>query len=378
VRDVRFERARTRRFDACLTLFVRYEQLCRFYPDITEYKIYLAQSAFKSCNYELAMRAANSVQEPQHRQRLLNLIAACEYEQEDLASCKGHLDQCIQDEADTVVAQGCVHIKEGDFDRALERFDAAMKIIGYQAELAYNVALCHYKTKQFGPAMKNIAEIIEKGVREHPELGIGSNTEGMDVRSVGNTAALRQTALIEAFNLKAALEYGLKNFDAAREALSDMPPRSESELDPVTLHNQGLLSMDTEPNSGFKKLNFLLSQPPFPNETFSNLVILYCKYGFYDQAADVLAQNVELSYKLLRSRPPRSVTITAPRPAPPSICFSFYRNLVPNPSHPPQPRDIRFSRRHHPAADQPRGGVPVQMQRVRARSLPANTLLQAV
>jgi len=35
--------------------------------------------------------------------------------------------------------------------------------------------------------------------------------------------------------------------------------------------------MDTEPNSGFKKLNFLLSQPPFPNETFSNLVILYCK-----------------------------------------------------------------------------------------------------
>ncbi len=54
--------------------------------------------------------------------------------------------------------------------------------------------------------MKNIAEIIEKGVREHPELGIGSNTEGIDVRSVGNTAALRQTALIEAFNLKAALE----------------------------------------------------------------------------------------------------------------------------------------------------------------------------
>ena len=92
----------------------------------------------------------------------------------------------------------------------------------------------------------------------------------------------------------------MKNFDAAREALSDMPPRSESELDPVTLHNQvwgcgggreasvssvillnrnqGLLAMDTEPNSGFKKLNFLLSQPPFPNETFSNLVILYCKY----------------------------------------------------------------------------------------------------
>jgi len=36
----------------------------------------------------------------------------------------------------------------------------------------------------------------------------------------------------------AACRYSLKNFDSAREALSDMPPRSESELDPVTLHNQ--------------------------------------------------------------------------------------------------------------------------------------------
>jgi len=44
-------------------------------------------------------------------------------------------------------------------------------------------------------------------VREHPELGVGSNAEGIDVRSVGNTQALKETALIEAFNLKAALEY---------------------------------------------------------------------------------------------------------------------------------------------------------------------------
>lgn len=40
-----------------------------------------------------------------------------------------------------------------------------------------------------------------------------------------------ETALVEAFNLKAAIEYNLGNIDAAREALSDMPPRDESELD---------------------------------------------------------------------------------------------------------------------------------------------------
>lgn len=43
------------------------------------------------------------------------------------------------------------------------------------------------------------------------ELGIGSNAEGIEVRSVGNTLTLRETALIEAFNLKAAIEYEMKN-----------------------------------------------------------------------------------------------------------------------------------------------------------------------
>ena len=85
--------------------------------------------------------------------------------------------------------------------------------------------------------MKHIADIIEKGVREHPELGVGSNTDDVEVKTVGNTQVLRETALIEAFNLKSAIEYTMKNGAAAREALIDMPPRNEEELDPVTLHN---------------------------------------------------------------------------------------------------------------------------------------------
>lgn len=67
-------------------------------------------------------------------------------------------------------------------------------------------------------------------VREHPELSVGSQTEGIDVRSVGNSLVLKETALIEAFNLKAAIEFQMKNFEAAQEALSDMPPRAEEEV----------------------------------------------------------------------------------------------------------------------------------------------------
>lgn len=57
-----------------------------------------------------------------------------------------------------------------------------------------------------------------------------------------------------------------------------MPPRGEEELDPVTLHNQALMNMETHPTEGFEKLQFLIQQSPFPPETFGNLLLLYCKH----------------------------------------------------------------------------------------------------
>ena len=136
-------------------------------------------------------------------------------------------------------------------------------------------------------------------MREHPELSVGSQTEGVDVRSVGNSLVLKETALVEAFNLKAAIEFQMKNYEAAQEALSDMPPRSDEELDPVSLHNTALMHMEAEPAAGFRKLNFLISNPPFPPETFVNLMLLYCKHHYYDLAADVLAENAHLTFQYL-------------------------------------------------------------------------------
>ena len=57
------------------------------------------------------------------------------------------------------------------------------------------------------------------------------------------------------------------------------------------------MNMDTKPTDGFGKLQFLLQQNPFPPETFGNLLLLYCKYEYYDLAADVLAENAHLTFK---------------------------------------------------------------------------------
>ena len=59
------------------------------------------------------------------------------------------------------------------------------------------------------------------------------------------------------------------------------------------------MNMETRPTDGFGKLQFLLQQNPFPPETFGNLLLLYCKYEYYDLAADVLAENAHLTYKYL-------------------------------------------------------------------------------
>ncbi|EQC42807.1 hypothetical protein SDRG_00528 [Saprolegnia diclina VS20] len=277
-----------------------YEQLCKLFPDVEDYHLYYAQSLYKAGQYDAASRKASQLESEQYSHRVALLRSAIYYEQNDIKATQSILDQCLRDDPTTVVFDGAIEYKEGRFEEAKKKFNDAMNVLGYQSDLCYNIALCYFRLKQYGNAMRQIAEIIEKGVRDHPELSVGSKSESnTDVKSVRNSTVLRETALVEAFNLKAAIEYDMKNFKGSRDALLDMPPRAEEELDSVSLHNFALMNMDVDPNGGFKKLNFLLQNPPFPVETFSNLLILYMKHGFHDLMADVLAENTHLTFQLL-------------------------------------------------------------------------------
>ena len=279
-----------------------YEQLTKICPQVKEYRVYLAQCLYKNGQYPEAIRESYQVDDAQFAMRVALLQASIKYEQEDLRGCLALVDQCAPDDPDTIVQHGCVAFKEGDFDKAREHFAEAMSTTGYQADLAYNIALCYYKTEQHSAALKHLGEIIERGVREHPELGVGSRAEGIDGRSVGNSQVLKDTALVEAFNLRAAIEYSMKrsgHVEAAQEALQEMPPREEDELDPVTLHNEAVMNIENDINGGFRKLNFLIKNPPFPAQTFGNLLLLYCEHEHFDVAADILAENAHLTFNSL-------------------------------------------------------------------------------
>eukprot|EP00760_Papus_ankaliazontas_P011760 PhM_4_TR1501/c0_g1_i1/m.45887/K19683/TTC30, DYF1; tetratricopeptide repeat protein 30 len=276
-----------------------YEQLVKAVPGVDDYQLYWAQSLHKAGRYPEALKACMGIEGPQYATRVSKLTAAIKLELEEYQACKQQLDKTDVEDADITIMRGCMLYREGQYEQALNMFQDAMTALGWHADLAYNCAVTLYQLKQWGPSLKYIAEIIEKGIHEHPEMSIGSNTEGLDVRSVGNSQALKETALVEAFNLKSAIEYMMKNVLAAKEALTDMPPRAEAELDPVTLHNSAIVNMADDPTQGFKKLNHLLQNPPFPPETFHNLLLFYAKYQYFDLAADVLAENAHLAVKFL-------------------------------------------------------------------------------
>ena len=119
--------------------------------------------------------------------------------------------------------------QEEKYEEALKKFQSAVQMSTFEPQLLYNVAVCHYKLKEFAPAIKFIGEHKQcqeifwfhfhisfswhhwKRYSRSSELSVGMATEGLEVRSVGNTMSLHNSALVEAFNLKAAIEYQLKN-----------------------------------------------------------------------------------------------------------------------------------------------------------------------
>ncbi|KAL0486723.1 intraflagellar transport protein 70A [Acrasis kona] len=276
-----------------------YHSLIKLFPDVEEYRIYYAQSLYKSGSFLDASKACAGIESDEHSQRVQKLQAYIHYEAGDIVATKAHAEKCLQGDPDTMVLQGCILYKEESYEESRKKFQDAQNVLEYQSHVTYNIALCSFRLRQYTAALKTIQEINERGIREHPELSVCSTTDGYEMRSVGNSQTLRETGLVESYNLKCAIEYNLKNYETALDALKDMPPRAEQELDAVTLHNQALLQMDKEATIGFKKMKHLIQNPPFPPETFANLLLLYCKHGYYYLAADILAENDHLSTNYL-------------------------------------------------------------------------------
>ncbi|KAH8352324.1 tetratricopeptide repeat protein 30 homolog [Drosophila takahashii] len=281
-----------------------YEQLCQLAPKEAKYRFYYAQSLYQAGIFAEALRVLKQIgdHEDELREHCLQLQSAILYSSEDFAGAQSLLNQRAGGTADTLNDEGCLLFQADQHEAAVQRFQAALQVGGFNPLVAYNVALAHFQRKQRAQALDYTSEIVERGMRNHPELGIGAQVDIPDggARSVGNPITMAISGITQALNLKAALEYQDGNEEAARDALLDLPPRAESELDPVTLHNMALTDVQG-PVAGLRKLAFLLElgAPSCPKETFANILLICCKHELYETAADILAEHTDLTYKYL-------------------------------------------------------------------------------
>ena len=283
-----------------------YAQLCAVFPDVAEYRFHWAQSLYKAGLYADALSVAGSLQgSTEWTARVQQLTAAVHFDQDSLPAAYAALSHCEADDA-TMLARACLLYREKKFDQALDLFALIQSNSGPSPDLSYGLACCQYQLKAYPAALKLLTEHIERQVKLHPQLSVGARMDASaassdpsapsSVLSVGNSAALRDSFLVEAFNLKAAIEYSLSSPAHARESLLDMPPRELHELDIVTLHNTALLDMERNPAENLKKLSYVLEVGGvhFPKEAFNNLLLFYCKFDYYDLCADILAENAHL------------------------------------------------------------------------------------
>ncbi|CCD67547.1 Tetratricopeptide repeat protein 30 homolog [Caenorhabditis elegans] len=268
-----------------------YSQLSYNFPQYSQYKLYHAQSLYNAFRPADALAVVSMIQDENLLNESVKLEAAIKYQEDDLVNCRILVEQLPENDAAVIINTACIDYKEGNYEEALKKFNEATEFSGYQSGLAYSIALCHYRRGDYDSALKLISEIINRGVKDHPEFNIGMVTEGIDVNFIQNTQKLHESALIEAFNLKFAIYYRTKDFKAAKESLTDMPPRNEHDADPITLHNLAISNANSDFGDSSAKLQFLLGINPFPQETFANLLFLYCKNDYFGLAADVLAEN---------------------------------------------------------------------------------------
>jgi len=215
-----------------------YERIVEFYPELEQYKLHYAQCLFKSGLTADATKVLTGVKSEKCAQQVLKLKAAIRFAEDDLSGAQQILAEVKQEDIQTQINAAVMMIRDEKYSQALEKLLQCQRRSSWDAHVVYNIALCYYRMHELKECSKHCNEIISNGIKSHPEFLIGTVTEGLgDFQTISNTFALQKSALVEAFNLKAAMDFRSGKMSEARISLTDLPPRKEEEIDAVTLQS---------------------------------------------------------------------------------------------------------------------------------------------
>jgi tetratricopeptide repeat protein 30 len=245
------------------------------------------------------MKACEQLMGTPLEQEAVQLMAATWYEKGNFFEAKKNLRKLDSADFTTLVNKGCIYFKEGEYDRAYSKFRDAFKISGFNAELFYNLALCVYEKGEYDEAKIYVDEIINQAYKKYPQLEVEEENQVFEPNRQKAAQILRETAVVEAINLKAAIYFNKEQYDQAKNLIKTVPAISNGGIDPVTFHNQAIFFVNENSADSIKKLNHLLRDCLFPPETFQNLLFLYWKYYFYDLASELIQENPKFCQKLI-------------------------------------------------------------------------------
>ena len=292
-----------------------YQKVCDLCPKSAEFQLYLAQSLAKAGATEDANRVVVALEEEEGllsdelTSSLVRVKLAITADSGDLATARKMVNSILgsdQDSENLVLASAIAFRQElyEEAYEALSGYSRALDAVGFRPDLAYNMAICSFKLKDYDSAMEVVTDAIDHAYEDHPELlshHHHQSADGNPVTDPSYLAVIQQSRLMECFNLKASIEYDSGDKVAAARTLGDMPAILEEDKDAVTLHNEAIICDvgGGDLDGCFKKLQHLISNPSYPPETFANILLQYVQNGYEDLAATLLADNTDLTYELL-------------------------------------------------------------------------------
>nr|PIM00388.1 tetratricopeptide repeat-containing protein [Toxoplasma gondii COUG] len=254
-----------------------YKELSQRFPDNVTYQVNLAQSLLNLGALEEADAFCSALSKASgpNAYRAAMLMALLKYQAGDWEGLEYCLSSNELDDHLAATLRGGRFWKEKMFDLALEAFQRIMKTNGFEPQMAYNIALCHYEQRQFVSCLQYIGEIAKMAMEKHPDLNNGSSGKpGKENSKIwfGKTSSfMKKSALVEAFNLRRAIDFLVGKVDEAAGKLELIPLRLPDTFDKVTIHNQALFQSEHNAGATLDKLRSLVENPPCLPEVLVNL-----------------------------------------------------------------------------------------------------------
>jgi tetratricopeptide (TPR) repeat protein len=219
---------------------------------------------------EEAIELCDKIENSHLNTKVKELKAAIHYEKNDFQKAMAEIQSISNADYQTLINEGCVFFKLEQHDKAIAKFKEATKLCGFNAELFYNIALTYYEMGIFSEAYFYLDTIIRKAYDQYPKLKLISPDSPIFEKDDKQLAQqiLRETAIVEALNLKSSILYNQGDRTGASELAKCVPViQLDSGPDPVTFHNLAVYSANEYPEEALQKLASLLTNSMFPPET---------------------------------------------------------------------------------------------------------------